>query len=250
MSGHSKWAQIKRQKGVNDVKRGQVFTKMAREITLAAREGGPDPEGNFRLRLAVQRARDSNLPMENIDRAIKRATGALEGPQLEQVTYEGYGPAGVAIMVQTLTDNRNRTVAEVRNVFTRAGGNLGESGCVAWNFDSMGVLTVEADGHDADDLALEAIDAGADDVKVDGGTLEVYTSTEGLESTRKALEGKKIKVSSAEFSMVAKTKVPLGEKEAHSVLKLIDKLEELDDVQEVYSNAEIPDEVMERFAAE
>ena len=248
MSGHSKWAQIKRQKGVADLRRGQLFTKLAREITIAAREGGPDPEANFRLRLAIQRARDNNMPMENIERAIKRAAGGLEAEALEEVTYEGYGPAGVAILVQALTDNRNRTVAEVRNVFTRSGGNLGETGCVSWVFDSMGVITVDADARDPEDLALLAIDAGADDVKIDGRILEVYTDTAKLEEVRRALEQQRVKVVSAEISMVPKTRIPLDEKDALSVLKLIDRLEQLDDVQEVYSNADIPEEVMERYA--
>lgn len=247
MSGHSKWAQIKRQKGANDAKRGQIFTKFGREIMVAARQGGPDPEANFRLRLAIQRAREQNMPLENIERAIKRATGGAEGSALEETTYEGYGPSGVALYVEALTDNRNRTVAEVRNVFTRGGGSLGEAGCVGWLFDATGVITIEPAGADGDELALMAIDAGADDVKVEEGYIEVYTQPQSLEAVRKALEKNGVKVTAAEISMVPKTTVPLAEKESLQTLRLMDKLEELDDVQRVYTNADIPDEVLKKY---
>src|SRR5689334_7725200 len=173
MSGHSKWSQIKRQKGANDAKRGAIFTRLSREIILAARQGGGDPGMNFKLRLAVQRAKAQNMPNDNIERAIAKATGAAGDEQLEEIQYEGYGPGGTAIIVAALTDNRNRTVAEVRHRFSRSGGNLGENGSVGWQFDAKGVITVPANGHDADDVALMAIDAGADDVNVDGDTIEV-----------------------------------------------------------------------------
>ena len=247
MSGHSKWAQIKRQKGVNDAKRGQIFTKFGREIMVAARQGGPDPEANFRLRLAIQRAREQNMPMENIDRAIKRATGGAEGSALEEITYEGYGPSGVAVYVEALTDNRNRTVAEVRNVFTRGGGSVGEAGCVAWLFDARGIITIEPGNANHDELALTAIDAGADDVKIEDGYVEVHTQPQDLEAVRKAMEGSGVKVTSAELSMVPKTTVTLEEKESLQTLRLMDKLEELDDIQRVFTNADIPDEVLKKY---
>ncbi|TAK36804.1 MAG: YebC/PmpR family DNA-binding transcriptional regulator [Chloroflexota bacterium] len=248
MSGHSKWAQIKRQKGVADAKRGQVFTKLGRELMVAVRQGGPDPAGNARLRLAIQKARENNMPLDNIDRAVKRAAGALDGAALEEITYEGYGPHGVAVMIQALSDNRNRTVAEIRNVFTRANGSLGESGSVSWLFEQKGVITVDANGADPEELALLAIDAGADDVKVDEQTLEVYTDPSSLETVREALERSNMKIESSEISLLPKTTVPItGEKEATSVLRLIDKLDDLDDVQEVFSNADIPAEVMEGY---
>lgn len=250
MSGHSKWAQIRRSKGVNDARRGQLFTRLGREIVVAVREGGSgDPNANFRLRMAVQRARDANMPLDNIERTIKRALGGSEGSDLEEITYEGYGPGGTAIMVQTLTENRNRTVAEVRNAFNRNAGNMGENGCVDWLFESKGVLEVELQGHDPDELGLEAIDLGADDVEPttpDDEFLTVYTDPSALEQVRQALEQRKYKVLKAETTMVPKTKVELAdEKTAHQAIRLIDKLEDLDDVQNVYTNADFP----EAFAA-
>ncbi|MDO8673279.1 MAG: YebC/PmpR family DNA-binding transcriptional regulator [Dehalococcoidia bacterium] len=247
MSGHSKWSQIKRQKGVNDAKRGQIFTKFGREIMVAARQGGPDPESNFRLRLAVQRAKEQNMPVENIDRAIKRASGGAEGVVLEEITYEGYGPSGVAVFVEALTDNRNRTVAEVRNLFTRSGGCMGEAGSVAWLFDARGILTIEPGKVDQDELVLAAIDAGAEDVKIEDGYIEVYTQPHDLEPVRKKMESAGVKVTSADFSRVPKTTVALQEKESLQTLRLMDKLEELDDIQRVYTNADIPDEVLKKY---
>lgn len=246
MSGHSKWSQIKRQKGVADARRGQLFTKLGREITIAARAGGPDPEGNSRLRLAIQRARDQSMPLENIERSIKRAAGLAEGGGLAEVTLEGYGPGGAAILLQALTDNRNRTLSEVRNVFTRGGSSLGESGCVSWLFDSRGVLVAEADKVQAEELALAAIDAGAEDVKLEDGMVEIYTRPEDLEVVRKAL-GPRFAISSADISLVPKTLVKLDEKAALQALKLLDKLEELDDVQHVFTNADFPDAVVEQY---
>lgn len=247
MSGHSKWAQIKRQKGVADSKRGQLFTKLAKEISIAVREGGSDPQGNARLRLAVQKARDNNMPMDNIDRAIKRASGASDTAALAELTLEGYGPGGSAILLQALTDNRNRTLSEVRNVFSRHGGNLGESGCVSWIFETKGVIHVQGDNVDAEELALQAIDAGADDVKVDEGAVEVHTQRQDMEAVRKKLEENGVAISSAEILQVPQNVVGLDEKAALQALKLLDKLEELDDVQHVFTNADFPEEVVEKY---
>jgi len=245
MSGHSKWAQIKRQKGVADARRGQLFTKLGREIVAAVRQGGPNPDTNFRLRLAVQKARDNNMPLDNIERAIKRAAGGSEGANLAEAIYEGYGPGGAAILLEAMTDNRNRTTAEVRNVFARGGGNLGESGCVTWLFETKGVITVEA--ADAEELALYVIDAGAEDIKIINGSLEVHTRPEDLELLRKALEERDLNVVTAEALMVPKSVVMLEEKEALQTLRLLDRLEELDDVQRVFTNADFPDEALEKY---
>ena len=251
MSGHSKWAQIKRQKGVNDARRGQLFTRLGRELVVAVREGGgPDPDANFRLRMAIQRARDANMPMDNIERTVKRAAGGGEGATLEEITYEGYAPGGAAILVQVVTDNRNRAAAEVRNVFNKNAGNLGEIGCVDWIFEPRGVIEVPLDGRDSDELTLEAADAGADDVEqiTDGDeSLTIYTAPSDLETVRTALEGKKIPILRAETTLIPKTKVDLGEKEALQTLRLIDRLEDLDDVQNVFTNAGIADEVAEKY---
>lgn len=247
MSGHSKWSTIKRQKGVADAKRGQIFTKLAREIIVAVREGGSNSEANFRLRLAIQKARDSNMPLENIDRAIKRGSGQAEGASLAELVLEGYGPSGTAILVSALSDNRNRTLQEVRSIFFRHGGNLGESGCVAWLFDSRGVITVDTKERDDEALALEAIDAGAEDVKIESNYIEVYTKPEELEKVRGALKQKNIPIASSELSMVPKTVVQLEEKAALQALKLLDKLEELDEVQYVSSNADFPDSILEKY---
>jgi len=249
MSGHSKWSTIKRQKGVTDARRGQIFTKLAREIIVAVRESGDNPESNFRLRLVIQKARDNNMPLDNIERAIKRGSGKAEGTILVEMTLEGYGPSGVAILVQALSDNRNRTLQDVRNLFTRNGGNLGEAGCVAWLFDSRGLITVEANDRDAEELALQAIDAGAEDVKVDNNYVEIYTRPEELEKVRKALGQQDIAVASAEISMVPKSTVELEDKAALQTLRLLDKLEELDEVQHVSSNADFSDAILEKYQA-
>ncbi|HZS94122.1 MAG TPA: YebC/PmpR family DNA-binding transcriptional regulator [Chloroflexota bacterium] len=248
MSGHSKWAQIKRQKGVADQRRGQLFTKLGREIAVAAREGGPEPEANARLRLAVQRARDANMPMDTIERAIKRGSGPGEGENYEEIAYEGYGPGGVAILVAAMTDNRNRAAAEIRSVFTRNGGNLGESGSVRWQFESRGVLTAEAGERDPDDVALLAIDAGAEDVQIEDGALTVYTTPSDVETIRTALEGNGVKVTDSEVAMIPTTSVPVEARAAEQTMRLIERLEDLDDVQTVYSNADISDEVAASLA--
>lgn len=247
MSGHSKWHSIRHQKGIADARRGQLFTKLTREIMVAVREGGSNPEANFRLRLAIQKARDNNMPMDNIERAIKKGAGELEGASLTELVLEGYGPSGTAILVEALTDNRNRTIQDVRSTFSKHGGNLGESGCVAWIFDTKGLITVKTDGMDADDLALNAIDAGADDVKIESGFVEIYTKPEELEMVRSALEEKNIPIASAELFKVPKTLVPLEEKAAIQTMKLLEKLEELDEVQHVSSNADFPDAVLEQY---
>ncbi len=247
MSGHSKWHSIKHQKGVADARRGQLFTKLTREIIVAVREGGSNPDTNFRLRLAVQRARDSNMPMDNIERSIKKGSGELEGMTLTEVILEGYGPSGTAILVEALTDNRNRTIQDVRGAFTKHGSSLGENGCVSWIFDVRGLITVKIDRLDADDLALNAIDAGADDVKIESGYVEIYTMPEDLETVRSVLEAKKIPIASAELLKVPRTMVQLDDKAAMQTLKLLDKLEELDEVQHVSSNADFPDAVLEQY---
>jgi YebC/PmpR family DNA-binding regulatory protein len=246
MSGHSKWSQIKRQKGVADARRGQMFTKLAREIIIAAKQGGANPDANFRLRLAVQKARDSNMPSDNIERAIKKGSGGQDASSLVEITFEGYGPKGAAVLVEALTDNRNRTLSEVRNAFSRHGGNLGESGCVAWLFESRGVITVDIDEKDGEELALMAIDAGADDVNEGDGYLEIYTIPQNLEKVRIVIE-KESNVISAEVSLVPKTTVMLDEKGTLQALKLVDHLEELDDVQRVFTNFDFSEEMLEKL---
>lgn len=246
MSGHSKWSQIKRQKGVADARRGQLFTKITREIMVAVREGGSNPESNFQLRLAVQEARNSNMPSENIERAIKRASGGTEVSDLTPVILEGYGPSGVAVLVQALTNNRNRTIQEVRRFFTHHGGNLGESGCVSWLFENKGVITVESDASAAEGIALLAIDAGAEDVKTGNGYLEIYTQPQDMEKVKGAIE-KECTIISAELSLVPKTTMLLGEKEAVQTLSFLDHLEELDDVQRVFSNIDFSDSTLEKL---
>ncbi len=248
MGGHSHWSQVKRQKGAADARRGQVFTKLGREISVAARQGGPDPNANFRLRLALQRAKDANMPNDTIERAIKRGASGAEGTELAEATYEGYGPGGIAILIDVMTDNRNRSVSEIRSTFSRHGGNLGEAGCVAWLFEGKGVVIVDAPENEREDLALVAIDAGAEDVNIEGERVEILTVAEELENVRRALEEQNIKVESAELTKVAKSTINLGEKEALQTLKLLDKLEELDDVQRVHSNAEFPDEVLAAYS--
>jgi YebC/PmpR family DNA-binding regulatory protein len=250
MSGHSKWSKIKRSKGAADAKRGQMFTKLGREIAIAVREGGPDPDSNFRLRLAIQKCRENNMPMDNVNSAIKRASGAAAGGAvLVETSFEGYGPGGVAILVQALTDNRNRTLQEIRNAFSRGGGNLAEAGSVAWLFESKGSITIDTGKANAEDMALVAIDAGAEDVRIEDGYLEVYTEPSKFEMVRKALEQAKLTVSSAEVTMIPKTTLELGDEEALKALKLMDRIEELDDVQRVFSNVDFSDSVVDKLKA-
>ena len=248
MSGHSKWSSIKHKKALTDAKKGQQFTKMAREITIAAREGGGNPDGNYRLRLAIEKARSVNMPQDNVKRAIQRGTGELGGAQMETLRFEGYGPHGVAIMVETVTDNRNRTSSDIRNLFNRSGGNLGATGSVGWMFTRQGQIVVDADGHDPDEIGLEAIDLGAADAQVDGKTVDVTTDPSKLESVQDALKKKGYKIDSAEVTMNSSQTVSLNEQTAPTVLKLLDALEEHDDVQSVYSNIDVPADVMERIS--
>ncbi len=245
MSGHSKWSQIKRQKGAADVKRGLAFSKVTREIQLAAREGGGDPDANFRLRLAIDRARAVNMPFANIQRAIDRATGGGDGGQLESVVYEGYGPGGVSVMVEAATDNRNRTASEIRTTFERHNGKLAGSGSVQWLFEQKGVIEIDAKAGKADDAELLAIDAGADDVEADGELVTVYTSPAQFERVKKALEQSAVKVASAELSMRPTSTVHLEGDQARKVVKLVESLEELDDVLKVHANFDVPEEVLQ-----
>ena len=250
MSGHSKWSTIKRQKGVTDAKRGALFTKVAREISVAARQGGGDPDANYRLRLAVEKARSVNMPSDNIKRTIEKATGGGEADQYEEIVYEGYGPGGVAVLVEAQTDNRNRTAAEVRSMFTKSGGQLAGSGAVAWQFEPRGLITVVRSGAvDADEVALTAIDAGAEDVDTDGDeAIEVYTTPGDLESVRQALESAGVPVESAESTMIAKQTVELDAAKARQALRLVELLEDLDDVSRVTANFDIPEEVFAEVA--
>ncbi len=249
MSGHSKWAQIKRKKAVTDARKGQMFTRLAREIALAAREGGADPAANFTLRLIIDKARTANMPKENIERAIQRGTGALKGEAIEEITYEGYGPGGIALLVQVMTDNRNRAIADIRRVFNRQGGNLGESGSVGWMFDQKGVITVEARGMDPDELGLLALDAGAEDARVDDSFVEIYTEPKDLHIVREALARRRIPIETAEINMVPKSRVQPSDDETLKAMRLIEALEELDDVQRVYSNLEIPESLVDKLEA-
>jgi len=236
MSGHSKWSQIKRQKGAADVKRGVVFTKMTKEIMIAAKEGGGDPDGNFRLRLAMDRARNVNMP---------RAIGGGDAAALESVVYEGYAPGGVSVMIEAATDNRNRTVSEIRAAFTRGGGKLGESGSVQWLFEQKGVIEIDAKGKDADVIELAAIDAGAEDVEAEPGLITVYTTPAAFERVKKALDTAGIKVASAELSMRPTTTVRVEGDQAKKLLSLVETLEDLDDVIKVHANFDVPEEVLQ-----
>ncbi len=247
MSGHSKWHSIRHQKGVADARRGKLFTKLTREIIMAVREKGPDPDLNARLRLAVQKAKENNMPSDNISRAIKRGEGTLEGSSFTEATFEGYGPGGAAIMVSVQTDNRNRTVQEIRSTFSKSGGNLGENGSVAWLFDPRGIIVVETEDRDPDEVTLKAIDEGAEDVVSGDGYLEIYSQPEDLDKVMHSLEDAGITVSSAELSQVAKTLLNLDEQTQVQVLRLLDKLEDLDDVQSVVSNVDFEDSVVEQY---
>ena len=244
MSGHSKWSSIKHKKAATDAKKGQLFTKLARDITMAARQGDPNPDANASLRLAVLKARAANMPSENIDRAIKKAIGGGEGVNLQEVTYEGYGPGGTAVIVQAVTDNRNRTVAEVRFAFSRGGGNLGEAGAVGWQFDTRGLITIDATGRDLDELQMTAIEAGALDIEIGDDTMDVITEASDLHKVREALEAQKITVESAELAAIPKSKVELNEKDSEAALRLFEKLDDLDDVSRVYSNAVLNDAIL------
>lgn len=249
MSGHSKWATIKRKKGKLDQERGKIFTQHIKEITVAAREGGGDPVNNARLRTAVAAAKGVNMPADNIKRAILKGTGQLPGVVYESITYEGYGPAGVAIMLEVMTDNKNRIVAEIRHMLTKHGGNLGAAGCVAWMFEKQGVITVDPTVADEAVVTEIAIDAGAEDISTEGGSIEIVTDPANLEAVKEALEAKKIPILSSEITMNAKNSVKItNESEASSMMKLYESLEEHDDVQKVYSNFDIDEKLMEKLA--
>jgi YebC/PmpR family DNA-binding regulatory protein len=249
MSGHSKWSTIKRKKGAADAKRGKVFTKIIKEIIIAARSGGGDINANPRLRTAVLAAKAENMPRDNIDRAIKKGTGELEGVNYEEVQYEGYGPGGVAILLNVLTDNRNRTVAEVRRVFDKNGGHMGAAGCVAWMFSKRGLITVEHDKIDEERLMELALEAGADDVKDAGDVFEVVTAPDAFETVRAALHAANVPLASAEVTMMPQNVVSVTGKEAAQTLRLLEELDDHDDVQTVASNVDIPQEEMERLSA-
>lgn len=239
MSGHSKWATIKRKKAVLDSKRGKIFTKLIKEITIAAREGGGDVNGNPRLRLAVDNAKSQNMPQDNIERAIKKATGELEGVTFHELTYEGYGPAGVAVLVEVATDNKNRTVAEVRHLFSKNGGSMGENGSVAWMFDRKGIISLPTEGKKEDDVMEIVLEAGADDLTTEEDYFEVQTTVESFETVRRALVDKNFNIENASLQWIAKNLIEVKGEDAEKVMKMIEGLEDLDDVQNVYSNADI-----------
>jgi len=243
MSGHSKWSTIKHKKAATDAKRGKIFTKLIKEITIAARMGGGDPDANPRLRTALTAARAENMPKDNMERAVKKGTGELEGVSYEEVTYEGYGAGGAAVFVESLTDNKNRTVADIRYIFGKAGGNLGESGCVAYMFDKKGYLVVEKSATDEDSLMEVALDAGAEDVREDGENFEVITEPGDFEAVREAIEQAGIAAIAAEVTMLPQTVTPVAGKEAEQMIRLMENLEDCDDVQKVYTNADLPEDM-------
>ncbi len=251
MSGHSKWSSIKHKKGAADAKRGKLFSKLSRAIIVAAKDGGGDPDNNLALANAIEKARSYSMPKDNIDRAIAKGTGeGADAAAFETVVYEGYGPDGVAVIVEALTDNRNRTAADVRHLFAKHGGNLGTTGAVAWQFERRGVVLVNADGVDEDELTLAAAEGGADDVELDGSTYQVTTAPEQLQAVREAIEAAGIPVESAELSMIPKTTVEVAdETAAKRVMRLMDALEDNDDVQDVFANFDIPEQVLEAVAS-
>lgn len=238
MSGHSKWATIRRKKGALDAKRGKIFTRLIREITIAARQAGGDPEGNPRLRLAIDNAKAANMPADNIERAIKKATGELEGSQITELTYEGYGPGGIAVLIEVATDNKNRTVAEVRHLFGKNGGNMGETGSVAWMFERKGMIAVKRENKSEDEMMEIILETGADDLATEEEFFEVTTSLENFEPVRKTLVDKKLTVDNASLQWVAKNLIQVKGEEAEKVMKLIEGIEESDDVQNVFTNAD------------
>lgn len=242
MSGHSKWATIKRKKAATDSARGKIFTKIIKEITIASRDGGGDPDANPRLRLAIQTAKSSNMPQDNISRAIKKGTGELEGVKYEEITYEAYAPHGIAMIIESVTDNKNRTVAELRHSISKANGNLGESGSVIWMFERKGVINVEKENVKEDELMEVILDAGADDLKSDGDYFEVVASVENFEKVRKAIEEKSYKIESASLQFMAKDLLGVSGKKSEDVIRCIEAVEDNDDVQNVYTNADFQDE--------
>ena len=249
MSGHSRWSQIKRKKGKTDVQRGKLFSKILREITVAARHGGGDPKGNLRLKAATEAARAANMPADNIKRAIQKGTGELPGEQYEEITYEGYGPGGVAVLLRVLTDNKNRTGPEVRHLFEKNGGRMGTAGCVAWMFERRGLITVDAQRIKEDEVLERALEAGAADVKAVEKVFEIATAPDEMESVRQTLESQSVPVVEAQIDMVPQSTVKVEGKDAAAVLRLIEALEEQDDVQSVHSNYDIADDVIEAISA-
>ena len=249
MSGHSRWSQIKRKKGKADVQRGKLFSKILREITVAAKNGGGDPKGNMRLKAAIESAKEVNMPQDNIKRAIQKGTGELPGESYEEITYEGYAPGGVAVLIQVLTDNRNRTAPEIRHTFEKAGGNMGSSGAVAWMFERKGVILVDADKIGEDDLMAKALDAGATDMRRTEKVFEITTAPAEMDAVRDALAKAGVPILEAQVTYVPQSTVRVEAPTAASVMRLIEALEELDDVQHVYANYDIPDEVLEAISA-
>jgi YebC/PmpR family DNA-binding regulatory protein len=245
MSGHSKWSSIKHKKGAADAKRGKIFTKLIKEITVAARMGGGDPAANPRLRTAIAAAKAENMPKDNIERGIKKGTGELEGVTYEESSYEGYGPGGAAVLVESLTDNKNRAVADIRHIFNKNGGNLGENGCVAWMFDKKGYIAVEKSAVSEEALMEAALDAGAEDVREDDGNFEIITAPEDFEAVKEAVEAASIPYIDAEVTMLPQTTANLQGKQAEQMLRLMDALDDCEDVQKVYTNADIPDEIVD-----
>lgn len=251
MAGHSKWKNIAHRKGKQDAARGKIFTKLSKEIIIAAKEGGGDPEANAKLRLAIAKAKEQNMPNDNIDRVIKKATGELEGVNYEEIVYEGYGPAGIAVYVEIVTDSRNRAAADMRHLFSKYGGNLGENGCVSWMFDKKGLINLSREDNkiEEDDLMLVALEAGADDMTADDEEFEIITSFESFESVKKTLQDEGLKITRSEISMIPQNTIALTGDDAKKMLILMEKLEENDDVQNVYANFDISEEDMEKYQA-
>jgi YebC/PmpR family DNA-binding regulatory protein len=250
LSGHSKWSTIKRKKAATDTKRGQIFTKFGKEIAIAAREGGPDPDTNFKLRLVVDKAKAANMPKDNIERAIRRGAGLEKGATLEEITYEGYGPHGVALLIQVVTDNRNRAVADIRRWFNKLGGSLGESGCVAWQFEPKGYFTLAPNDKDPDEVFDIAVESGADDVAFGDDLIEIFSEPGDFQVVREGLQQHGLEVESAEITMMPKITIALDKKKTFQNMNLISTLEDLDDVQQVYSTLDISDEMMEEYEAQ
>ena len=253
MAGHSKWANIKHKKAREDQKRGKLFSKLSKEIIVAAKEGGGDPEKNVRLRMAIEKAKENNMPNDNIDRAIKRGTGELKGTNYDEISYEGYGPVGVAVLLDVMTDNKNRSASEIRHIFTKNGGNLGESGCVSWMFERKGLITINKEDNqnlDEEELMLLTAEAGAEDMTSGGNQIEVITEPQDFEQVRKTLENEGLKLTFKEVTMIPQNSVKVEGEDAKQVLKLMEELEDHEDVQEVYANFNIPQEVMEEIENE
>lgn len=250
MSGHSKWSKIKRKKGSADAARGRLFSKLIKAITIAARHGGGDPDSNARLRTAIDEAKSNNMPWDNIERAIKRGTGKMEGQTLEEVTYEAYGPSGVAILIEVVTDNRNRATSEIKHVLARQNGSLGTAGSVAWQFQAQGIISIDVKKYDEDSIIAYALEGGATDVKTEEGTYQIITSSENYTKVKEILQNNKIEILSSELTKIPQNTIPLADKEAEKILKLYEALDALDDVQHVYANFDISEDVMEKISSE